>query len=227
MAQSYPNAWPGWEVAVLTAAKLPVTTANINFLAKWHEYEGSNAKFNPLNVTGYQSGNVSTYGLGSINSAGVQTYGSAQQGAQATATFLGFSNYADIRAALASGDPWHYSTTKDSNKQSIVKELSTWGSHSFAALWEYVTPNQPVPGTEINQEETGPAGTTDTKNTAPILTGWLGGLTSWIENYAIRAAEVTGGFVLLLAGLYLLARQVGLAPTPTPGPVGPVTEAVA
>ncbi len=43
------------------------------------------------------------------------------------------------------------------------------------------------------------------------LTGWVGQLTRWLEGYAIRVGETVGGFLLVLVGLYLLARQVGLA----------------
>lgn len=45
---------------------------------------------------------------------------------------------------------------------------------------------------------------------------------TYFKTYAIRAAEVVGGFFLLLVGLYLLARQVGLNTGTPPGPVGSV-----
>ena len=54
---------------------------------------------------------------------------------------------------------------------------------------------------------------------------WVSSLTNWIKEYSIRAAEVVGGFFLLLIGFYLLARQVGLATNP-PGPVGNAVGAV-
>lgn len=229
----YPNAWKGWEAAVLRAAKLPVTTANINFLDSWHQYEGSAAHFNPLNVTGYQSGNINTYGLGSINSAGVQTYGSAQQGAAATAAFLNFPNYTHIHAALASGDPYHYYADTPGNQSNLISEIAKWGSKSFALVLQYEAP--PIakvgPGGVLGQgssqfhtgtSSTGQNTNTTTTNSTP---GLFGGLIDWIKAYSIRTAEVVGGFFLLLVGLYLLARQIGLATT-APGPVGTAVGAV-
>ena len=43
--------------------------------------------------------------------------------------------------------------------------------------------------------------------------------------FLIRALEVVGGAILAMAGLYLLAKQIGLA-APAPGPVGAVAAAV-
>ena len=230
---SYPNAWAGWETAILKAAKLPVTTANIAFLDEWHQYEGSNARFNPLNVTGYQGGGVNTYGLGSINSAGVQTYGNAAQGAAATAAFLNFSNYTTIHDALASGDPYHFQAETNSNQQNLIANLSKWGSHSFAAVLEYEKPPTAKQGPfglfgqgssqdYSTTTSTGKKIDTQTTNSPP---GLFDGLISWIKEYSIRTAEVVGGFFMLLVGLYLLARQIGLATNP-PGPVGTAVGAV-
>lgn len=57
------------------------------------------------------------------------------------------------------------------------------------------------------------------------LTGWVTQLTKWIEGWALRVSEIVGGFLLVLIGLYLLARQVGLASdAPAGGPL--VAEAV-
>lgn len=220
---SYPNAWTGWEAAVLAAAKLPNTLANRTFLAVWHTYEGSNAKNNPLNTTLKTSGS-----LGSINSAGVQSYSSAQAGAQATAsTLLNNSAYSGIVAGLKSGDIYAYSAKSSTNVTEIVKGLSTWGSHNFAAVFQYEAPPSAAPGTEINQDHTNPATGQQVQSTTQGADpfGIFGGLISWIKEYAIRTAEVIGGFFMLLVGLYLLARQVGLATNP-PGPVGDAVGAV-
>lgn len=53
---------------------------------------------------------------------------------------------------------------------------------------------------------------------------FLGKITSLA--FLLRAGEVVGGAVLSFAGLFLLAKQVGLASTPPPAAVAPVTRTV-
>lgn len=47
----------------------------------------------------------------------------------------------------------------------------------------------------------------------------------WLKARFVRLGEVVGGFLLILIGLFLLARQIGLATNP-PGPVGTAVGAV-
>lgn len=44
--------------------------------------------------------------------------------------------------------------------------------------------------------------------------GWLGSLFDFLKGYALRVAEVVGGGVLIVAGLFILARGAGVAPVP-------------
>ena len=53
--------------------------------------------------------------------------------------------------------------------------------------------------------------------------GLIGEITS--TAFWIRAGEVVGGAVLMLAGLFLLAKQIGLAPPPVPAPAQAVAAA--
>jgi hypothetical protein len=53
---------------------------------------------------------------------------------------------------------------------------------------------------------------------------FLGKITSL--DFLLRAGEVIGGAILILAGLYLLAKQIGLATPTVPGPSGLIAQAV-
>jgi hypothetical protein len=75
------------------------------------------------------------------------------------------------------------------------------------------------------------SGNNSVTNIGSDVTGALGlpsisssSVTSWL----VRGGQLVAGFILAFAGVYLLARQVGLAPDPSmaPGPVGMVAGAV-
>lgn len=226
---SYPNAWQGWEADVLRAAGLPVTAANMIFLANWHLREGSAAANNPLNTTAYRPVPV-TVGYKTLNSAGVQYYASAKQGAEATAAFLKMPNFTAIHAALASGDPYHYIAQTNGNRSSVVAQLAKWGSSSFAAVVLYEAPDAASSGpggafgqgssqTHFNPDPSSGAGpSTSTKNASPSLTGWVGDLTSWLTS----TGKLVLAYVLLVgvAGALLVKglRDLG-APIPKPSTI--------
>jgi len=91
-----------WRVVYLRALRAPPTKANLAFLAKWQPWEGgatnNSARFNYFNTTQRMPGSRS------INSVGVQSYGSLAQGAQAFAkTLLGMSNYSGLVNELRAG----------------------------------------------------------------------------------------------------------------------------
>jgi murein DD-endopeptidase MepM/ murein hydrolase activator NlpD len=78
--------------ALLGKAGINVTDTNISALTTWMHWEGGtkNNSFNPLNTT------LDMPGAGVFNSAGVKTYGSLDQGVQATLNTL-TGNQADAR----------------------------------------------------------------------------------------------------------------------------------
>lgn len=87
--------------ALLTYLGDPQTPASVSTLATWAEREGgmwhNNAMYNPWNTTMREPGSTS------INSIGVQSYGSWNQGLAATAETLRNGQYPQILADLASG----------------------------------------------------------------------------------------------------------------------------
>src|SRR5215831_14159224 len=116
------NAWPGWEIEVLHDLGAPPNQNNINFLDAWQTFEHSQAHNNPLNIT-------APAGTGSINSAGVQSYATRQQGAKYTANLIQ-SGYPTIYGMLKAGDL--KSVLFNSDKlNSFIDELDKWGSHNF------------------------------------------------------------------------------------------------
>jgi hypothetical protein len=88
----------GFAQDLLGMLGLPVTQQNVAAIDAWHQAEGGNAKFNPLNTTQGASG-ASNY-----NSVGVKNYTSYQQGLQATAQTLQNGHYRNILAALQAGN---------------------------------------------------------------------------------------------------------------------------
>jgi len=83
---------------VLRGIGAPVTQNNLALLRAWQQAEGggtaNNANFNPLNTT------QGAKGASSINSVGVKSYRSAQQGIQATVQTLLNGYYGPIIAAM-------------------------------------------------------------------------------------------------------------------------------
>jgi len=106
-----------WRRALLKRLGLPVTQANLTFLATWQRWEGghtnNSATFNWLNTT---------HGPGrSINSVGVKAFPSFKVGIDAMAETLMNGRYEDIISAFASGDPY---------KNAPTSGLETWVSGS-------------------------------------------------------------------------------------------------
>ena len=108
--------------ALLAKAGISPTASNISSLTTWMHWEGgtSNNAFNPLNTT------LDMPGAGIFNSAGVKTYGSLQQGVDATYNTL-TGNQADARG---------YSTILGDLKSNaplsqVVSDInsSSWGTH--------------------------------------------------------------------------------------------------
>lgn len=118
-------AWNGWEKSVLEWLQFPATSDNVEFLDEWQKYEGGTAAYNPLNTTLEMPGSTE------YNSAGVQEYQSAEQGAEATVSTLKNGYYPDVLAALKSGAPLQYE-----NRSALIADIRTWGTTGFADALE-------------------------------------------------------------------------------------------
>lgn len=119
--------------AVLNAAGLPVTQANVNFMLAWMNREGTAASFNPLATTERIPGSVPLPG----NSAGVQQYADLATGAQATARTLLNGNYGDVVAALKSGS---------ANPSAHYAGLGTWSGGGYTTLSGIPASDGTLPG---------------------------------------------------------------------------------
>lgn len=121
--------WNGWEEDVLAAGGWPSSSENVLFMQEWGARERSACSFNPLNTTLRLGGSrncVQTQTAG----VWVQAYTGTRQGTAATLTTLSGPLYPNIRAALASGDPYSYP-----GSQAVAADLRTWGSTSFADFY--------------------------------------------------------------------------------------------
>src|SRR6516162_9106707 len=91
----------GWQQQVLQGVGAPITPANMQFVNAWQQAEGGTAANNPFNTTQTMPGSSFYNQLG--GGIGVQSYGSPQQGIQATIRTLQNGNYGNILSALRSG----------------------------------------------------------------------------------------------------------------------------
>lgn len=107
--------------ALLAQLHAPATPSNQNFIVAWESAEGGNwnnsAAYNPLNTTQYAPG------AGTINSAGVKSYQSWDQGVSATAETLNNGYYPAITQALQSGD-----AAGAFQAGQLTSNLNTWGT---------------------------------------------------------------------------------------------------
>lgn len=94
----------------------------------WQRYEGGSAAWNPWNTTEKMAGS-SDY-----NGAGVQNFTSFSEGVQATFDTLTNDYYPDVVAAFRADLP----ITEWGLSGKIVSQISTWGTHGFAAYLQQI-----------------------------------------------------------------------------------------
>lgn len=90
---------------VLRGVGAPVTQGGLNALAGVTNTEGVNNYFNPFNIEWHPGDNTAWQGVGNANDAGVQRYGSYQQGVNATVAFLTQnSRWSQVVSSLKTGN---------------------------------------------------------------------------------------------------------------------------
>lgn len=108
--------------ALLERLGMPVTPSNMQAMTAWMRAEGGNwnnsARFNPLNTTQDEPGSTT------MNSVGVRSYDSWQQGLDATVQTLQNGRYGGILNALKAGD----------SSQAVADAVaaSPWGTGAFS-----------------------------------------------------------------------------------------------
>lgn len=185
-----PNAWAGWETDVLAdLGNAHPDKLTIAFLDWWQTFEFSKATNNPLNLT-------APAGVSSINSAGVQSYATRQQGALYTAHNIQ-RNYPTLYNMLKNDK------VKDvllghtdiihghlSSLQNLVDELNKWGSHNFA------------------DKLSGGTSAIDTgTKTGQNIVGKFTGIWDFLSNDWERILFVVGGSILIILAIIILAKQ--------------------
>lgn len=118
-----------WARALLSRLGYSTSNANVTAIMAWMRAEGGNwnnsAHYNPLNTTQRMSGSSS------MNSVGVQSYTSWEQGLQATVTTLRNGYYGPILSALKSG--------KSANAVAQAVVGSPWGTKHISVSGITVT----------------------------------------------------------------------------------------
>jgi hypothetical protein len=105
----------GWARDFLTKLGMPITSENVRAVSAWEQAEGTKASFNPLATT--QSGFA---GETRFNSVGVKNYATYQDGIDANVHALTNGRYANVLAALRSGN--------DANAVAQAIKDSPWGT---------------------------------------------------------------------------------------------------
>ena len=113
----------GFATAILQALGAPVNPANVGSLNDWFALEGGGGANNPLNTTLATSGST-----GSINSVGVQSYGTPAEGVAATVDTLDSGSYNAIVSALKSGQGL------TGTSASVAEELSAWSGGGYSSV---------------------------------------------------------------------------------------------
>ena len=125
-----------WATGLLGKLGAPVTDQNLQAMTTWMAFEGGHwkntANYNPLNTTQNEKG------AKSINSVGVKSYTSWDQGYQATLETLKNGNYSNILSALQQGT--------DSSAVLSAVNASPWGTKipGYAAATGGATGGQTV-----------------------------------------------------------------------------------
>lgn len=152
----------------------------------------------------------------------IQQVAQGKKGTDALAAIVsGFERPSDVSGAIATRSRY-YNQIAGQNLSGVVKQLTGVSAQTpHTGIGDFLrSPTGDLPG-EIVQ------GGKDIKGGGEkALTKWVSDLTGWLTSVGIRVAEAVGGFILLVAGLYLLAKQIGLPAATPPQPVQAVTEAV-
>ena len=196
------NAWTGWEEDVIGYLGVPNTVENKEFLDVWQQFEHSNAHNNPLNLT-------KPTGVATINSAGVQSYSTAAQGALYTANNIKNSGYyPTIYAALQSGKPLDIFVLHkgDPKKQlAIIAELRKWGSGTYADYLSQLTGGKAGQG--------GSGGLFEDPNTGKDIPAYSPGQSAanWVNDHLFGNWEqilfVALGIILVLIAILMIAKS--------------------
>lgn len=180
-----------WASALLTRLGEPATDANVQAITSWESAEGGNwhntAHYNPLNTT-YNEPGSST-----MNSSGVRSYTSWDQGLAATVATLQEAPYTGILDALNPGN----------DASGVVQAVtnSPWGTKSI---------------TLGSTPTTGTGGTTATTASA---TSTLGSLLTGAsaQGLIVQGLCVGAAVALLVAGI---AKATGTHPLRAAGRAG-------
>lgn len=114
-----------WAVGILGQMGFPTTQSNVQFLVSWAAREGGNwknsAAYNPLNTTENEPGATG------MNSVGVKSYSSWQQGDKATIATL--QGYPQILAALRGGNAMQVDQSGG-----MSKDLNKWSGGGYDTI---------------------------------------------------------------------------------------------
>jgi hypothetical protein len=122
--------WNGWQAEFLNAAHLLVTPPNIRFLTDWAAHANSpSCRNNPIDLYWPQPGSGNC-----VKPAGFSTwtqhYATHATAAHAFSLEIHTSDFAAIRAALNTGNPF-----QDPTVDPVVQALRAWGSTNFATWY--------------------------------------------------------------------------------------------
>lgn len=191
----------GWPERLLAALGLPTTEANIVFIRKWEQAEGSKARHNPLATT------QKAPGATDFNSVGVKNYNTEQTGLIATVQTLKNGRYDAVLDALRKSDPV-------AAANAVV--ASPWGTGK-----QLVTLVDPANGTAEPQGVTGgiATGVVNEAKSVGDLIGVLTNQGTWLRVVQVAAGVGAVGLGLLLLNKNTVTKAVSAVGGAVPGAV--------
>lgn len=235
-----------WAQDLISAAGLPNTAANRQFIYDWEVSEGGGGQYNPLNQ-GPVPGQPQLTTSGQQFGGGAANYASWQAGIQGSVDFLNMPAYSSVLAALKQGN--NYAQAES------ALWASPWASshYGYGSLWSTSTPpgqatSLAAGGGSVTAGGIGASGSaTQTTGFLQNLFGGLFGAGSFLtdpfgaamadiasafgvkdfKDLMQRAGLILIGAILIIVGLFMLEKRAistivnVTAPQPEEKPSGP------
>ena len=123
--------YTGWVDDLLSAASLPLSAENRQFLREWHDHATSDCRNNPIDLTHREPGSTNCRATGRVGIS-FQNYSSGSWARTAFNTQIHSGLYPRLLAALKASRIFELSGT---DAGAIATDLGNWGSIDFANLY--------------------------------------------------------------------------------------------
>jgi hypothetical protein len=160
------------------------------------------------NATNHNADGSTDYGLWQINSV---------HGIDPKTLFDPQGNAKAAYSISSQGRNWQPWTTYNSNKyaaslpaaQAAITTMNAKGGANAVA--KGIHGSEGGSGSSFTSDV---GGALSSLNPLNAIGGWVGDLKNLVADYVLRAAQMIGGIILMLIGLFLIAKDLGIQPPP-------------